>query len=203
MLNSKALTELLSRNSDQRLCKRWLIMTPNGTLLAYTIPTDIRDLRRQAAVAALAWQEHSMTRGESPSSPEDDEPRSPSIAIAGLLRTLTIENDNSTLIVRKIQPSLLLVLEGGVPPRKRAAEQKMTPERPDDAPYPALQDRSLESAPGSSASSVAESTKTKASSSRKTLALQRGRLDSLASAIASDLEKTGFRMPDDDTTKLF
>ena len=202
MLNYKALAELLSRNSDQRLCKRWFIMTPNGTLLAYTKPTDIRDLRRQAAVAALAWQEHS-TSGDPPSSPEDDGLHSSSIAITGLLRTLTIENEKSNLIVRKIQPSLLLVLEGGVPPRKRAFEQKITPEGPGDAPYPSLQDRALESAPGSSASSVAESTKTKASSSRKTLALHRGRLDSLASAIASDLEKTGFRMPDDETTKLF
>lgn len=202
MLNSKALTELLSKNSDQRLCKRWFIMTPNGTLLAYTKPTDIRDLRRQAAIAALAWLEHSAS-GDPPSSPEDDKPRSPSIAVTGLLRTLTIENEKSNLIVRKIQPSLLLVLEGGVPPRKRAFEQKTTPEGPGDAPYPSLQDRALESAPGSSASSVAESTKTKASSSRKTLALQRGRLDSLASAIASDLEKTGFRMPDEETTKLF
>lgn len=199
MLNSKALTELLSKNSDSRLCKRWYIMTPNGTLLAYSKPTDIRDLRRQAAVAALSWQEH-LESSASPTSLEE-RPQSPNLTMTGLLRTLTIETDQSNVIMRKIQPNLLLVLEGGIPPRKRAFEQKVTPEGPGDSPYPSLQDRATESVPGSSASSVTGSTKT--NTSRKTLALQRGRLDALASAIAANFEKTGFKMPDDETTKFF
>lgn len=201
MLSSKALTELLSRNSDGRLCKRWFIMTPNGTLLAYSKPTDIRDLRRQAAIAAMSWQEHSEDQA-APTSPQEDEPRSPSLALTGMLRTLTMENEQSNLIVRKIQPRLLLVLEGGIPPRKRNFAQRVTPEGPGDAPYPSLEDGTASSIPGSSASSIAEST-TKPSVSRKTLALHRRKLNALASAIASDLEKTGFGMPDEEGAKLF
>lgn len=199
MLNSKALSELLSKNSDGRLCKRWFIMTPNGTLLAYTRPSDIRDLRRQAAVAAMSWLENSEEQ-TSPTNLEGAESRSPSVAMTGLLRTLTVETVQANLIIRKLQPRMLLVLEGGVPPRKRAFEQKITPEGPGDTPYPGWEGGAADSVPGSSASSVAESTKT--SASRKTLALQRRKLDALASAIASDFERTGFRMPDDDGTKL-
>lgn len=202
MLNSKALSELLSKNSDGRLCKRWFIISPNGTLLAYTKPTDIRDLRRQAAIAAMSWQEHSEDQS-SPDSPEGEEARSHSLSMAGLLRTLTVENENSNLIIRKLQPRLLLVLEGGTPPRKRAFEPKVTPEGPGDAPYPSLEGRDAGSVPGSSASSVAGSTKTKTGVFHKTLVLQRRKLDALASAIASNLEKTGFRMPDEENTKLF
>ena len=61
MLNAKALSELLSKNRDERLCKRWFLITPNGTLLAYSKPTNIRDLRRQAAMAALSWQEQQQS----------------------------------------------------------------------------------------------------------------------------------------------
>ncbi|CAD0047174.1 unnamed protein product [Aureobasidium pullulans] len=51
------------------------------------------------------------------------------------LETLTVEFDNRNLIVKYLQPKLLLVLEGGVPPgRKR--ELKVTAEAPDDARYP-------------------------------------------------------------------
>lgn len=199
MLNSKAFTELLSRNSDGRLCKRWFIITPNGTLLAYTKTADIRDLRRQAAIAAMSWQENSQ---DLTASPAEDEPRSPSVVVTGMLRTLTIENEHANLIIRKIQPRLLLVLEGGVPPRKKTFEQRTTAEGPGDAPYPSLGDSTAGSMPGSSASSIAEST-TKPSVSRKTLTLQRRKLDALAAAIASDFEKTGFKMPAEDGATLF
>ena len=200
MLNSKALSELLSKNSDGRLCKRCFLMTPNGTLLAYTQSTDIKDLRKQAAIAAMSWQDHSEDH-TSAIDPEADEPRSPRLAMTGLLRTLTMENEKSNLIIRKVQPRLLLVLEGGIPPRKRAFEQKITPEGPGDAPYPGLEDDTTQPLPGSSASSVAEGAKSNAS--RKTVALQRRKLDALASAIASEFEKTSFRMPDEEITKLF
>lgn len=137
----------------------------------------------------------------SPTGSEGDDTQSPTLAVTGLLRTLTMENEKSNVLVRRIPPRLLLVLEGGIPPRKRAFEQKITPEGPEDSSYPRIENRAAESVPGSSASSVAESTKTNAS--RKTLALQRRKLDALASAIASHFEKTGFKMPDEETTKLF
>lgn len=202
MLNSKALCEVLSKNSDGRLCKRWSIMTPNGTLLAYTTPTDMKDLRRQAAIAAMSWLDYADDQ-LSTGNPERDDLESHDLSVPGLLRTLTMENEQSNVIIRKLQPGLLLVLEGGVPPRKRAFEAKVTAEGPGDAPYPNLENRGVDSGPGSSASSVAESASTKANALRKTLVLQRGKLDALASAIASDLEKTGFRMPDGESVGLF
>ena len=200
MLNSLALTELLSKNTDQRLCKRWALITPNGTLVAYSKPTNIRDLRKQAATAALSWQEHSEQQS-SAISPDTEEPRSPGSIAPSILRTLTLETDKSNVIIRKVQPKLLLVLEGGVPPRRRGFEHRVTAEGPGDAPYPAPEDCTAGSVPGSSASSVAESTRTTASLG--ILGMQRRKLDALASAIAQDFEKTGFRMPDEGSTKYF
>lgn len=192
MLNAKALTEAFSKNSDQQLCRRWFLMTPNGTLLAYSKPTNIRELRKQAAVAALSWQEHQESaRGDSIEK----------IAMPSLLRTLTIESETSNIIVRKIQPQLLLALEGGVPPRRRTFEPKVTPEGPGDAPYPSPDGKPVNSALSSSVSSIAESTQSTAC--RSALGLQRKKLDALASAIARNFEETGFKMPEEGTTKIF
>jgi hypothetical protein len=192
MLNAKALTEAFSKNSDQQICKRWFLMTPNGTLLAYSKPTNIRELRKQAAVAALSWQEHQEpARGDSMEK----------IAMPSLLRTLTIESETSNIIVRKIQPQLLLALEGGVPPRRRTFEPRVTPEGPGDAPYPSPDGKPINSALSSSVSSIAESTQSTAS--RSVLTLQRKKLDALASAIARNFEETGFKMPEEGNTKIF
>lgn len=197
MLNSRALGELLSKNTDQRLCKRWTLMTPNGSILAYSRPTDVRDLRKQTAVVALSWQEHNG-KEVPPGSPDDDEPPSPGITSS--LRTLTMETDHANVIVRQIQPKILLVLEGGVPPRRRNFEHRVTAEGQGDAPYPAAED-STGSVPGSSASSVAESTRTTATAGL--LRMQRRKMDALATAIARDFENTGSKMPDEGTTKFF
>ncbi|KAK3711491.1 hypothetical protein LTR37_009670 [Vermiconidia calcicola] len=199
MLNAKALSELLSKNSDERLCKRWFLMTPNGTLLAYNQPTHIRDLRRQAAKAALVWQEHQGT--QYPDSAAADGLDASKISMPALLRTLTIEADDANLIIRKLQPQLLLVLEGGVPPRKQTFEPRVTPEGPGDATYPTQGGQSSGSAFGSSASSIAESAKS--SVSQGVLGLQRRKLDALASAIAQNFEQTGFKMPEEGSTKIF
>ena len=198
MLNAKALSELLSRNSDDRLCKRWFLMTPNGTLLAYSKPTNIRDLRRQAAMAALSWQEH---QEQSPTESSGTDGEIAKISMPSLLRTLTIESESANTIVRKLQPQLLLVLEGGVPPRRRTFEPRVTPEGPGDAPYPSQDKQSGGSALESSASSIAESTKS--SASHGVLGLQRRKLDALASAIAQNFEQTGFKMPEEGSAKIF
>ena len=196
MLNAKALGELLSKNRDDRLCKQWFLMTPNGTLLAYSKPTNIRDLRRQAAKTALSWQEHqALQRSESAE-------EAPAAVGLGPLRTLTMETESANLIIRKVQPQLLLVLEGGVPPRRRTFEPRVTPEGSSDAPYPPQGvEQPSESIPASSASSVAESTQSTAS--HGVLALQRRKLDALAFAIAQSFEQTGFKMPDEGNTKIF
>ena len=200
MLNHKALTELFSQNIDDRLCKQWALMTPNGTLLAYSLPTDIKELRRHAAVAALSWQKQQASQQDNPDDAgEDGEPEK--IALPSLLRTLTIESEASNVIVRKIQPQLLLVLEGGVPPRRRTCQPCVIPEGPGDAPYPSHERPNAESMLASSAVSLAESSKS--SAALGVLGLQRRKLDAMASALAQEFERTGFKMPDEGSTKFF
>lgn len=194
MLNAKALSELLSKNSDQRLCKRWYLMTPNGTLLAYTQPTDLRDLRKQVAVAALSWQDHQQSEAEG--SGEQASPAN----LQRQLHTLIIESEVSNVFIRTIQPELLLVLEGGVPPRKRTFEPRTIAEGPDGEP---LHDRqTADSASGISVSSRAESSVSSAPGGG-VLELHRGKLDAMAAAIISDFKQTGFKMPDGSVNKLF
>ena len=193
MLNVKALTELLSRNSDQRLCKRWYLMTPNGTLLAYTQPTDMRELRRQVAMAALSWQDHQEPAAEEPSS------GLPPVTKVQL-HTLIIESEASNLLVRRIQPGLLLVLEGGVPPRKRTFETRISAEGSDGEPIHSQ--ATMESALGSSTSSIAESSVSQTPTGG-VVGLHRKKLDAMATAIASDFEQTGFEMPDQSVNKFF
>lgn len=197
MLSAKALSELLSKNSDGRLCKRWFLMTRNGTLLAYTEPTNIQELRKQAAMATLSWQEY---QDPAKNTPVDADVESGKPVISGSLHTLTVESESSNLIIRKIQSQLLLVLEGGVPPRNHTFETRVTPEGAEDAPYPS-QDGDVEPVLGSSASSAANSIRSTAASG--VLALQRRKLDALASAIAVDFDRTGFKMPEDGNSKLF
>lgn len=191
MLNAKALSELLSKNSDERLCKCWYLMTPNGTLLAYTQPTDIKALRKQVAVAALAWQEHQQSGEPGP----HDEAKT-----QRQLQSLIIESEASNVLVRQIQPELLLVLEGGVPPRKRTFEPRITVEGPDGEP---LHDRQVaDSASGTSLSSKAESS-TSSTATGGVLGLHRKKLEAMAAAITSDFEQTGFKMPDASANKFF
>lgn len=198
MLNAKALSELLSQNSDNRLCKRWLIFTPKGTLLAYSETSSIRDLRRQAAKAALLWQEQLESRHGMSAIDGKQQRASPPPG----LTTLTIETESGNTIIRQIQPQLLLVLEGGVPPRKRTFEPRVTPEGPGDVPYPKMVGtQPQDSQPGSFVSSAAQSVKSNAS--RSILALQRRKLDALAAAIAEDFDKTDFRMPEEGNAKVF
>src|ERR1700753_114045 len=120
MLNAKALTELLSNNSDERLCKRWFLVTPNGTLLAYTRTNNIVELRRLSTKAVLLWREHSTSKPSNATALHHEDASAK--VIPHLLRTLTVETESSNLIIRKVQPQLLLVLEGGVPPRRKTFE---------------------------------------------------------------------------------
>lgn len=172
-------------------------MSRNGMLLAYTQPTDIKDLRKQAALATLSWQEYQDPAKHTVASAGDEALRT---TVGGSLHTLTVESDSSNLLIRKIQPQLLLVLEGGTPPRKQTFEPRVTPEGLEDAPYPP-QEEQAESVLSSSIPSTAGSTQSTAALG--VLALQRRKLDALASAIGHDLESTGFKMPEDGSNKIF
>jgi len=196
MLNAKAVSELLTRNRDDRLCKQWLLMTPNGTLLAHSQPTDMKDLRKQVARTALTWQEYeaqtnSSSRGseQALSLPDD----------VSALHTLIIESETSNVLVRALQRQLLLVLEGGVPPRKSTFEPRITAEDVDGKP---LHDNlPADSARGSPISSDPATSVSNASTN--VLGLHRKKLDAMAAAITADFEQTGFKMPEESANKFF
>jgi len=195
MLNAKAISDLLSKNSDDRLYKCWYLMTPNGTLLASTQPIDYKHLRKQVAMAALSWQEHRRTKAAEP-----DGNASSEMTMHHQLYTLILESDFSNVLIRQVQPELLLVLEGGVPPRKQTFEPRVTAEGPGGEP---LHDRrTANSELGISMSSKAES-RLSANPAGGVLGLHRKKLDAMAAAIASDFEQTGFNMPGETVNKLF
>lgn len=193
MLNSRAINELLSRNSDDRLCKRWYLMTPNGTLLAYSQPVDINDLRKQAAIAAICWQEHQHQdapgdyEAEFQGEIREDVEQNP-------LHVLTIESETSNIIMRQIQAQLLLVLEGGVPPRRAAFVKSITAEGADGTRLLPNQKNG-----SSHATSTTVPDETVGKVAANVLKLQRKKLDALADVVLGDFETTGFKMPQGST----
>ena len=199
MLNAKALTELLSHNRDERLCRRWYLMTANGTLLSYSVPTDINDLRKHAAMAAISWQEyqHHRVAGQDEDDfhaeireDREDMEQSP-------LHALTIESDTSNIIMRRIQKQLLLVLEGGVPPRRADFVKRITAEGEDGTQLrPSWEDASTVN-PSSSSTNGGNNV------AASVLKLQRQKLDNLAEAILGEFEQTGFQMPGDAGSTVF
>lgn len=199
MLNVRGLTELLTQNRDDKLCKRWWLMTPNGTLLAYSHPANTRDLRNQAAMAALSWQEHEFAK-ISEAGVEDDEDHDPADFVDHI-RALTIEGDTSNLIITRVQSHMLLALEGGVPPRRAGFEPKTTAESADDDQYPP-DDLNMASLPSDAGiSSRASSMISNAATS--VLRLQRKKLEALANVIIDEFERTGFEMPEEGALKFF
>lgn len=164
-------------------------MTPNGTLLAYSQPTDINDIRKQAAIAAITWQEHEQQHPDSNGEiQEDTEEQSP-------LHVLVVESQTSNIIMRKIQNHLLLVLEGGVPPRRSDFAKNIIAERADGS----QQRRPVDDEAVSIRSDHTGSSKVAAS----VLKLHRTKLDQLAEAIVADFEQTGFKMPEETSTTVF
>ncbi|KAH0049467.1 hypothetical protein KCU72_g8015, partial [Aureobasidium melanogenum] len=165
MLNVRALNKLLTENVDHKVFVRWFIMTPNGSLMAYTLPANMKELRDQVALVSISWKEHLERKDNERFEPQYSQggPNEPSKRVVrpDALETLTVEFDNRNLIVKYLQPKLLLVLEGGVPPgRKR--ELKVTAEAPGDSRYPPEDsdhtDTMLGTSVGSKASTTVSST---------------------------------------------
>nr|POF04505.1 hypothetical protein CFP56_55986 [Quercus suber] len=198
MISTKALSELLTQNSDDKLCKRWCLMTPNGTLLAYTEPVAARVIRRLAATAALSWQEHVAAM------------QSGALTVNGhaaaqktkrYLHVLCIESDTANVLVRQVQDNLLLVLEGGIPPRRRAFGSRTTAEDDEGELFEIPREQDNVDYPlGTSVSSKAESSSGTVAS---VLSLHRKRLDAMAEAISADFVRTGFSMPNESVNKFF
>ncbi|OCL03588.1 hypothetical protein AOQ84DRAFT_302517 [Glonium stellatum] len=227
MLNAKKLSELLAKNVDPKLYPRMFVMSPNGTLLAYSTPVDIKELRDQAALISMVWKEHeAIMQAKASKGKGNDEPGSSQQVTSStepLLETLTIEFENNNLIVRAIQPKLLLILVGGVPPGRKASF-KITPEAYGDSRYPASGSSNsaqgssaavTASAPSSQPGSPSESDATNSPTRTATsvagshmsqrekdmklgiLHIQRKKLDAMTRFIRSDFDSKGFVMPDD------
>lgn len=193
MLNAQAIGELLSKNSDDRLCRNWFLMTPNGTLLANNQTVDTKGLRTQVARAAMRWQEYQP--GESGTEVESNH----GPGIQGRIHTLIIESETSNILIRPIQPQLLLVLEGGVPPRKPTFEPRITAEGENGEAL--HHSTGTDSSLSKSVSSKAESSISVAPSG--VVSLHRKKMEVMASAIAAEFERTGFKMPDQSTNTFF
>ena len=189
-------------------------MSPNGTLMAYSTPVDIKELRDQAALISMAWKEQEANR--KPQNPQHDGAEDALPA----LETLTIETQHNNIIARAIQRSLLLVLVGGVPPTRRKVF-RITPEAHGDARYPVSvvadeeptsqpRDASTtaadESPPDGGAKAVNRAPSILSNMSQRekdvkigVLHIQRKKLDALSDFIRKDFEAKGFVMPDDST----
>ena len=193
------------------------LMSPNGTLLAYSKPVDIKELRDQAALISIAWKDNCDGRQKLPA--RSDSAQDPTLKPA--LTTLTIETEDCNIIIRLLQPELLLVLVGKLPPRKKQAF-KITPEGSGDPRYPDTetplsrpsstsklhQGDTATEAPGSpteeegTARGKPPSLVSNMSQREKdirvgTLHVQRKRLEALVDYILKDFEDTGFVMPAD------
>ena len=156
-------------------------MSPSGTLLSYTTPIDIRSLRDQAALLSLTWKDHALKNPH--------------------LHTLTVETPHSNIIVRAIQPSLLLALVGTVPP-SRAREElfRITPEADGEARYPpAVEEGEGEVSVGSGKAASVLSTVSSRERDVKggVLHIQRKKVDALTGYLREEFERKGFVMPDE------
>jgi len=112
-------------------------MTPSGSLIAYSTPANIRQLRDQMALISMTWHEqvarkrsaakyHSHSHSNHRARPSHSAGQPPSKRTTGsssstftsasspALETLTLEFEGRrNVIVRYLQPKVLLVLEGG------------------------------------------------------------------------------------------
>jgi hypothetical protein len=186
-------------------------MSPNGNLLAYSTPVNIKELRDQAALISTAWKEHCIGRQtQSIPDPKRDSAREDAEAArrGGLkpaLETLIIEAENCNILVRSLQPELLFVLIGELPPNK-IQRFKITAEGFGENRYPAIGSPDTQSAlaaPQSAAGKLKAPSISSSMSQREkdvrlgVLHIQRKRLDALTEYIQKDFADSGFVMPAD------
>jgi hypothetical protein len=117
-------------------------MSTEATLMSYSIPKDILKYRSEAALVSKAWKEYERALNSEHKRSAKYQNLSGRVA-KGELQNLTIETPSGVIIVRAIQPCLLLALVGGSPPRDASSpdlstEPKFTAEASGDARYPPL-----------------------------------------------------------------
>ncbi|KAH7069688.1 hypothetical protein BKA63DRAFT_87689 [Paraphoma chrysanthemicola] len=212
MINIAKVSDWLTRNANEQLYPRLFLMSPNGTLLAYSTPVDIKELRDQAALISIVWKENCQGRQKtSTTEPRKDSSQSNKAP----LKTLTVQSQTCNILVRSLQPELLLVLVGNIPPKK-SQSFKINAEGVGDPRYPSFD--AAPSRPGSSSNLLQGgaalggsdgASKGKAASIMSNMSqrekdvrlgvlhVQRKRLDALADYALRDFEGSGFIMPAD------
>ncbi|KAI9716753.1 MAG: hypothetical protein M1828_007560 [Chrysothrix sp. TS-e1954] len=103
MINTKNLSELLTRNVHSEMYPRLFAMTPNGTVVAYSKPANIKQVRDQAAVVMMTLKDQLASNTD-----ETDQPD----LLSGNFQALTIELDSHSIIARPLRTNLLLILVG-------------------------------------------------------------------------------------------
>ncbi|KAF2029816.1 hypothetical protein EK21DRAFT_66968 [Setomelanomma holmii] len=214
MINIAKVSNWLTRNANEQLYPRLFLMSPNGTLLAYSTPVDIKELRDQAALISIVWKENCQGRQRpSVTDPRKDSARNnDAAATKAALKTLTIQSQNCNILVRSLQPELLLVLVGNIPPKKSQSFH-INSEGVGDPRYPPFD--AAPSRPGSSSNLLQSGAAADGHTKSKTpsimsnmsqrekdirlgvLHVQRKRLDALADYALRDFESSGFTMPAD------
>jgi len=205
-------------------------MTPNGTLIAYSTPADIRSIRDQIALVSMTWKEQLALKSRTQSTDHDranDVPESFQIGHrrtvrADALETLTLEFERRNLLVRYLQPRLLLVLEGGVPP-SRKRDLRITAEAKGEDRYPPADtstsaqqngdfdsrgqserdDEAREQYGSPYAASQASTAISSTGRRMRVLDVHRRKLDALAKVIGEEFVSMGFEMPDDGSERFF
>lgn len=192
-------------------------MSPNATLLAYSGKPDIQRTRDQAALLSQIWRDEKKKRKEQDRVTGTAEAYSSSASTdastvpEGSLETLTIENPSSNIIIRALQPRLLLVLIGGPPPQRRLDFFKVTAEARGDHRYPedvATSEEGHEEPPEELLEHVHEEavidttvpTEYRDMSDKeklRMLSIQRKKIDAAAEYIKGDLARRNFVMPDE------
>ncbi|KAL1801238.1 hypothetical protein ACET3X_001580 [Alternaria dauci] len=209
MINIAKVSDWLTNNTNKYVWPQLFLMSPNGTLLAYSKPVQTKELRDQAALISMTWKDHCQGRQK----PSVRNGSSQDQSLKPALKTLTIETPDCNIIVRLLQPELLLVLIGRIAPSRKQSF-KISAEGQGDPRYP--ESDLSESRPGSSslplpgdgaedrltAKNKAPSLLSNMSQREKdirggALHVQRKQLDALAEYALKDFAATGFVMPAD------
>lgn len=176
-------------------------MTPHGMLMGYSTPVDIKELRDQAAVVSMLWNDTRNGRqpddrkdsAQPPAATAPSTTPSPKLA----LETLTVETEHCNIIVRALQTELLLVLVGNIAPHKKQSF-KVTPEEHGDQRYPAAEAVEETTVKKGKAPSILSTMSQREKDIKLgVLHIQRKKLDALAEYILDDFNATGFVQPPD------
>jgi hypothetical protein len=140
MFNAKYISEVLTRNCGELFCPRMFLMTPDGILLSYSTPADIKQLRDQAALVSMAWKNHDLMKDSAQKQPSVQSDIEDKDARPRPLTTMTIQTTHVNILVRAFQPQMLLVIVCGLPDSVRqlfriTAEYMGDPRFPPEA-YP-------------------------------------------------------------------